>query len=59
MVHRAYRPGAEELAWARTVLAAAAARPDGGRAPFAFRGAMVDRPVLERARRVDALADEA
>jgi citrate lyase subunit beta/citryl-CoA lyase len=58
VVHRAYRPGADEVAWARAVLAAAAARPDGGRVPFAFRGALVDRPVLERARRVEALADE-
>jgi citrate lyase subunit beta/citryl-CoA lyase len=56
VVHRAYRPGAAELAWARTLLDAAAAHPDG--APFAFRGTMVDRPVVERARRLAALADD-
>lgn len=41
----AYRPSAERLAWARDVLAAA----EGGPGVFAFRGGMVDAPVLRQA----------
>jgi len=45
VVREAYRPGAERLEWARAVLAAAASEPG----VFAFRGEMVDAPVLRQA----------
>ena len=51
-VRAAYAPGADELAFARDVLAAAA----GERGVFAFRGRMVDEPVLAHARTVVARA---
>ena len=40
--------GAEELEWARAVLAEAQAQPG----VFRFRGRMVDEPVLRQARRI-------
>lgn len=49
-VHRALRPSEAELAWAREVLALAAA------GATSLRGTMVDRPVVERARRLVARA---
>jgi citrate lyase subunit beta/citryl-CoA lyase len=45
VVRSAYRPDAERLEWARAVLEAAAV--EGG--VFAFRGGMVDAPVLRQA----------
>ncbi|MGW9630364.1 HpcH/HpaI aldolase/citrate lyase family protein [Agromyces sp. NPDC055520] len=45
VVRGAYRPSAEHLDWARAVLDAA----DGNRGVFAFRGGMVDAPVLRQA----------
>lgn len=45
IVGDAYRPSAERLAWARDVLAEAQRRPG----VFAFRGEMVDAPVLRQA----------
>jgi citrate lyase subunit beta/citryl-CoA lyase len=45
-VHDAFAPGAEELAWAERVIAAAAAAQGGA---VAVDGRMVDRPVLRRA----------
>jgi citrate lyase subunit beta / citryl-CoA lyase len=45
IVRDAYRPSAERLAWARDVLAEAQRRPG----VFAFRGEMVDAPVLRQA----------
>jgi citrate lyase subunit beta/citryl-CoA lyase len=50
-VHRGFAPSAEELAWAKEVLAAAAA---SGGAAAALRGQMIDRPVIERARQIFA-----
>ncbi|MBO0891119.1 MAG: CoA ester lyase [Acidothermales bacterium] len=50
VVRDAYRPSAEQLAWARRVVAAAE-----DRAVVVVDGKMVDKPVLERARRL--LAD--
>jgi citrate lyase subunit beta/citryl-CoA lyase len=47
-VRAAYRPAAESVAWARDVLDAAATSGNG---VFAFRGRMVDEPVLRQARR--------
>ena len=46
-IHAALQPGADELAWARRVLEAAA---HGG--AVQLDGRMVDRPVIERARRL-------
>lgn len=46
----AYRPAADEVAWARGVLDAAAASGAGG--VFSHEGRMVDEPVLRHARRV-------
>ncbi len=52
-VHRGFAPGADELAWARRVLAASAA---AGGAAIAVDGKMVDKPVLLRAERLVAAA---
>jgi citrate lyase subunit beta / citryl-CoA lyase len=46
----AFRPSDEEIAWARAVLAELASRPAD--AVFAYRGELVDRPVIERARQI-------
>jgi len=46
VVRAAYRPDPDRLAWARDVLDAAAASESG---VFAFRGGMVDAPVLRQA----------
>ncbi|MFE6257155.1 HpcH/HpaI aldolase/citrate lyase family protein [Agromyces sp. NPDC057865] len=48
VVREAYRPDPERLEWARAVLAAAADEPG----VFAFRGAMVDAPLLQQAEAV-------
>lgn len=52
VIRAAFRPGAEQLDWARRVLAAAAVE----RGVFAFEGGMVDEPVLRQARRILAAA---
>lgn len=49
-VHAALRPPAEQLAWARRVLAAV----DAATGAVQLDGRMVDRPVIERARRLVA-----
>lgn len=49
-VHAALRPTADELAWARRVLAAV----DAATGAVQLDGRMVDRPVIERARRLVA-----
>lgn len=46
VIRAAYRPDDAEVAWARSVLAAA----EGERGVFAFGGRMVDEPVLRHAR---------
>jgi citrate lyase subunit beta/citryl-CoA lyase len=48
VVRDAYRPDPERLEWARAVLAAAVDEPG----VFAFRGAMVDAPLLRQAEAV-------
>jgi citrate lyase subunit beta / citryl-CoA lyase len=48
-VNDAFAHSADEVAWARGVVAAAAAGGDG---VFVYDGAMVDAPVLRRARRI-------
>jgi citrate lyase subunit beta/citryl-CoA lyase len=50
-VRRAFAPDTAELEWAEAVLRAAAERGGGDHDPFLFRGALVDRPVLDRALR--------
>ncbi len=52
-IHDALAPSATELAWAERVLAAAAA---AGGAAVQLDGRMVDKPVIERARRLIARA---
>lgn len=51
-IHRALTPSAEELAWAQRVLAAAAQ----AHGAVQLEGRMVDKPVIERARRLVARA---
>jgi citrate lyase subunit beta/citryl-CoA lyase len=53
VVHAAFAPGADEIAWAKRVVAAAEASAGGA---VAVDGAMVDRPVLLRAQGVLARA---
>jgi citrate lyase subunit beta/citryl-CoA lyase len=48
VIRAAYRPDADQVSWARAVLGAA----EGERGVFAFRGRMVDEPVLRHARAV-------
>ena len=56
-IHRAYLPSAEEIAWARGLLAQAREHsPAAARGAFSYRGAMVDKPVLDRARAILAAA---
>jgi citrate lyase subunit beta/citryl-CoA lyase len=55
-VHRGFRPAEAEVEWADALLRAWASRPPGDRAVFSFSGTLVDRPVLERARRILAQA---
>lgn len=48
-VHEGFRPAADELQWARGVLAAVAAGGDGA---ISYQGRMVDRPVVQRAKQI-------
>jgi citrate lyase subunit beta/citryl-CoA lyase len=50
-----FQPTDEEIEWATSVLAECAARP--GDAVFAHRGALVDRPVIDRARTIVSAID--
>lgn len=52
IANRAFSPTAEELAWARRVLAAADTAAAGGAGVARVDGVMIDRPVIERARRL-------
>jgi citrate lyase subunit beta/citryl-CoA lyase len=56
-IHAAYRPSASEIAWARGLLEALAARSGDDRGVFLYRGAMVDRPFIERARQIVAACE--
>lgn len=49
--NRVFQPREADVEWAQALVEAAAGRPDDG-AAFSFRGTMVDRPVLERARQI-------
>lgn len=55
-INAGYGPTAVELAWAREVLAAVAA---SGAGALRVAGQMVDRPVIERARRIVAEGEDA
>lgn len=57
--NRVFQPSEADVEWAEAVLAAFAARPPGDGAAFSFRGTMVDRPVVERARQIVAQAGRA
>lgn len=56
-VHRVFAPTAAEQAWAHQVVEAYDRELGEGRAVFALNGAMVDLPVVERARRILAEAE--
>lgn len=47
VLNEEFMPSTEEIEYARDLMAAAAAAPDGA---FSFRGKMVDRPIVTRAR---------
>jgi citrate lyase beta subunit len=59
VIEAVFRPGADELARAREVVAAYLEAVRGGSGAVASNGAMVDRPVYERARRMLDAAGEA
>ena len=50
--HKAFLPGPEERAWALGLMEVLAARPEHSRGSFSYCGAMVDKPVIERARSI-------
>ncbi len=52
MIRDAYTPTADQVGWARRVLA----EVERQRGVFQFEGVMVDAPVLRRAERIVALA---
>ena len=52
IVNRAFAPSEAEVAWSRRVVAANDDAAAAGRGVFALDGAMIDLPVVERARRV-------
>ncbi|MEP6493373.1 MAG: CoA ester lyase [bacterium] len=56
VTNAAFRPSAEEVDWARGLLQERASRPAD--AVFSYRGTMVDRPVIERAKRISAEAEK-
>lgn len=61
LVARGFAPSGEEIAWARRVLEAVAAQDDGEHGPrgaLTVDGAMVDKPVVDRARRILAVAQD-
>jgi citrate lyase subunit beta/citryl-CoA lyase len=49
--NRVFQPSEADVEWAEELLEAAARRPDDN-AAFSFRGTMVDRPVMQRARQI-------
>jgi citrate lyase beta subunit len=51
-VNRVFSPTAEEIAWARRVVAAANQEAEGGRGAFASDGEMVDEAIVRRARAI-------
>jgi citrate lyase subunit beta/citryl-CoA lyase len=57
IVNRVFAPSEAEIEWARQVIEAYEAETGEGRGVLALNGAMVDLPVVERARRVLAEAE--
>jgi citrate lyase subunit beta/citryl-CoA lyase len=57
ILHRAFSPGEDELAKARTIVEAAREAESRGLGAVAVDGRMVDQPVLERARRLIKYAE--
>ena len=57
IVNRVFAPTEAEIEWARRVLDAYQAAAASGRGAFTVDGAMVDVPVVERARRLLAESD--
>jgi citrate lyase subunit beta/citryl-CoA lyase len=58
VVHAAFAPGEQELAWARRVIDTAQRAARDGQGAALLDGTMVDRPVVERARRLLATATQ-
>jgi citrate lyase subunit beta/citryl-CoA lyase len=58
VVHEVLAPSAEELEWARRVVAAAEEAEAAGRGAVALDGQMIDAPVVARARRLLAAAPQ-
>ena len=58
VVHAAFAPAERELDWARRVIDAASAAAREGQGAVLLDGAMVDRPVVERARQLLAIATQ-
>jgi citrate lyase subunit beta/citryl-CoA lyase len=56
-VNRVFAPEAESVNWARRVVEAFEKGERGGRGAIAIEGEMVDKPVVERARRILAEAE--
>lgn len=52
VINEAFRPDADELAWAERVLAARDAADAAGRGVFTVDGRMIDRPLIRRAERL-------
>lgn len=52
IVNDVFTPGADELEWARKIIAAAEAGAGEGRGAVALEGELVDAPVVARARRI-------
>ncbi|RUV40499.1 CoA ester lyase [Mesorhizobium sp. M1A.T.Ca.IN.004.03.1.1] len=57
--NEAFSPSAQEVEWARDVVAAEKVAAAHGRGAFAFDGKMVDPPVIRRAREIIAMGPEA
>ena len=57
--NRVFQPSADDVEWAESLIAELAARGPSEGAAFSFRGTMVDRPVIERARETLAQAGRA
>jgi citrate lyase subunit beta/citryl-CoA lyase len=54
-INRAFLPSQEDVDWARGLIEALAATSDRERGAFSYRGSLVDRPVIERAKQILAL----
>jgi citrate lyase subunit beta/citryl-CoA lyase len=57
IVHRAFRPSDEEIEDAKKIVEAAEKAMKEGKGVIALNGRMIDKPVLERARKILAFAE--